>query len=411
MEAQLIGLSSDVATSRPPTFLRRLAAHLLLILFGVFLSLASLEIALRIYNPFGWRLRGDKIILPTDEIKVVNNPNPLPYMDATIVQTRNSIGFRGPNPPQDLPNWLSLVTVGGSTTECFYLSDNKTWPARLSVLLDGSFSKVWVNNAGFDGQSTYGHQLMIKDYLSSLRPKVALFLFGINDIGLAKENSYDQYFTDHLDFWKTLATNREATLRLPQLVPTFSEKLAASFYSFELPSTILNLTRVWRAKKNGFDHQTFDIRQSKPLETSDAEIQTKVAEHRHDFIPSFQSRVRSLIALSRANGIEPVFVTQPFFLGQGIDPTTGMRLDLPVWRANMNGKTWWTILETYNDVTRSIAAEGDVHVIDLARLLPKDSRFFYDVMHFNTLGAETAAGLIAKGLIPFLAERFPSFRR
>jgi hypothetical protein len=39
-----------------------------------------------------------------------------------------------------------------------------------------------------------------------------------------------------------------------------------------------------------------------------------------------------------------------------------------------------------------------VEVIDLARLMPKNSRYFYDMSHFTNAGAAEVADLLAQAL-------------
>ena len=46
------------------------------------------------------------------------------------------------------------------------------------------------------------------------------------------------------------------------------------------------------------------------------------------------------------------------------------------------------MLGRYNDVLRALAAEENTLLIDLARQLPKDSRYFYDTLHFTNEGAK-----------------------
>ena len=71
--------------------------------YGVYLFIVTLlvmELALRIYNPFHFRLKGDKILLPINEREtIVNRINP--KLDPVIINTRNSLGFRGPEAPKD----------------------------------------------------------------------------------------------------------------------------------------------------------------------------------------------------------------------------------------------------------------------------------------------------------------------
>ncbi|MBI5184572.1 MAG: SGNH/GDSL hydrolase family protein [Nitrospinae bacterium] len=114
-------------------------------------------------------------------------------IDKQIIHKKNMLGFRGENPPKNFEEKLTLITVGGSTTECFYLSDGKTWTDVLGKKLNARFSNgTWINNAGLDGHSTFGHLVLMEDYIVRLKPKIALFLVGINDLGREDLRSYDQ---------------------------------------------------------------------------------------------------------------------------------------------------------------------------------------------------------------------------
>ena len=84
------------------------------------------------------------------------------------MHTKNSLGFRGAPPPRDFPDYLTIITIGGSTTECFYLSDGRTWPDLLGQNLSREFNRVWVNNAGLDGATTYRHLILMEDYVVTL---------------------------------------------------------------------------------------------------------------------------------------------------------------------------------------------------------------------------------------------------
>jgi hypothetical protein len=58
----------------------------------------------------------------------------------------------------------------------------------------------------------------------------------------------------------------------------------------------------------------------------------------------------------------------------------------------------------YNDVLRKIRSEYKVHVIDLARELPKSSKYFYDLYHYNNAGAEEVAKILYKELKPIFSK-------
>jgi hypothetical protein len=62
------------------------------------------------------------------------------------------------------------------------------------------------------------------------------------------------------------------------------------------------------------------------------------------------------------------------------------------------------VQELYNDATRATARAHGVVIVDAARELPKDSRLFYDFMHFTNEGAAQLGDLVAAGMEPRLRE-------
>src|SRR5664280_2378157 len=120
--------------------------NLLVILVSLILVLGLCELILRVYNPLGFRIKGNKIILPINKKEIIHHEHGLGKLDKVVIHQRNSLGFRGPEPSADFPRDLTIVTVGGSTTECFDLAENKTWPHDLGVDLQRHFNHLWLNN-------------------------------------------------------------------------------------------------------------------------------------------------------------------------------------------------------------------------------------------------------------------------
>ncbi len=124
--------------------------NFLAFIFGLLLTIFLLEIGLRCYNPFGFRLKGDRIILETNTSKTFANDK-IKSLAPSITHSKNSLGFRGPELPVDRDNWTTIFAVGGSTTECYFISDGKDWPTLLGKKITKQSSKIWMNNAGLDG--------------------------------------------------------------------------------------------------------------------------------------------------------------------------------------------------------------------------------------------------------------------
>ena len=365
----------------------------LLLLFGTVVALLLLELLLRLYNPVQARIKGNRIVLTTNKTYHINN-DIITGLDPEIIVSRNSIGFRGPNPPADVQNHFSLVAIGGSTTQCFYLSDDQTWTAQLGKNLEQSFKSVWVNNAGLDGHTTHGHLILLEDFITNLHPKVALFLVGVNDIARAAISDWD-------------AENVKSGVQFGS-VKAFIKSLSA--YS-EVVSLFLNGYRSYTAYKAGLLHDQIDLTQRGYLDVPEAEQRESFLQNvRPEFISGYQERLTKIVELCRKNGIEPVFLTQPLLVGFGSDDVTGVDLArVRAYGPRQTGKMYWDVLEAYNDVTRKVAKDQGVLLVDLAREMPKSSRYFYDFIHFTPQGAHVVADILYESLCPVLQAKFPDY--
>ncbi len=368
--------------------MKKRLGYIIYLFVAVFLLL---EVALRIYNPFHLRLKGDKIMLPVNQKLIITN-RINPKLDSVIVDSRNSLGFRGPELPRDTGALLKIITIGGSTTECHFLNDDKTWPYLLGGVLTDSFRSCWLNNAGLDGHSTYGHLVLLNDHVKKLRPSVVLFLTGINDVELPEPTFHDKLNT------------RGAVADWRHYI----------FENSEVLNVLLNLARGWRAQR--FNNTTnsmlvLDSVQRKVL--PDSVTGSRLARQA-PYLESYRNRLEQLADTCVAWHILPVFVTQPNLFGFGKDSVTGADLTLfptdgPT--VEMNGALIWGMLERYNDVVRRLCAQKKLPLIDLARLMPKNSLYFYDMSHFTNQGAAEVSSLLAGPFDSILKEYFPQYAR
>ena len=160
------------------------------ILLGVLIALIICEIILHFYNPLPFAVSKGRLVLPANQQTVYKNTW-IKKLDSSIYYSRNSLGFRGPEPTDSVNKLLSIICIGGSTTECRFISDSLTWPYQLSQQLKDSFPAIWINNAGIDGHSSFGHLLLLKEYITRLKPKYVTFLIGANDVETDKPQQFD----------------------------------------------------------------------------------------------------------------------------------------------------------------------------------------------------------------------------
>ena len=362
-------------------FLKNLA----LLLVSTLFCLLVLEVALRIYDPFNFRITGDAITLRANFTETWVNQQ-TPKLDSQIVFSKNNLGFRGPDKPANLEDYLSIVAVGGSTTECRFSSDGKEWPSLLGKKLAADFSQTWLNNAGLDGHSTHGHQVLLNDYLVALKPSVALFYVGINDMGRSDLNSFD----------KSVIQGNTGNVR-----EFFLEKSKVANAGF-------NLLRAWQAKKLRLTHNlALDLAKVPMLEQTESDREAFLQQCEEEWLPGYQARLQALVDTCRRHGIEPVFLTQPVLFGEGIDSLSGVDLErVEVWPA-ANGQTLWAMLKRYNATTLEVARQNGCHAIDVGGSFPKNSAYYYDFLHYTNEGNEALAALIFRELRPYLAAKYP----
>lgn len=372
----------------------KLLKNFFALLLGIIISFFILEGALRIYNPLDFRVKGDKIILPANKKYVIRRDKlqkKYTKFDETIIHSKNSLGFRGEEPPLDLSKYLTIITVGGSTTECTFLSDGKTWTDLLGKKIKGTFKNIWINNAGFDGQSTFGHAILMKDYILKLKPDIVLFLVGAND------QDRDDIGEQDMEIMR----NKYAFYSMKGFLKSMANHS-------EVFSLGLNFYRYWKALKIGVEHGEIDFRIYKNVDISKFETDENIKLRKKTvetskamYAEGYRRRLQALIDISIENGITPVLITQPSFYGDFIDDVTNVDFRFTA--------ISWEILEIYNNITRQVGEKNNIIVVDLAREMPKSSKYYYDWLHFTNQGAEKVAEIIYNNIHSFIAGNYPEF--
>lgn len=349
--------------------------------FSALLTVLLLEAVLRVYNPLNTSVRGNRINLKTD-VNWTYTGGANSQLDSKIVHRKNNIGFRGRD-YESRKGLFRVFTVGGSTTENLYLTEGKTWPDVLEHFLRPDFPNLWMNNAGFTGHSTFAHQLLLEEHVAKYDADVVIFLVGINDVNRSDLNDLA------LRFWE----------------PRFAELAGYS----ELAALVLNIYRARRAGKQNITHNTEGLNENWLMtwDISKAEIEAAITYTR-GLTAAYHERLMKLVETTREMGAVPVLVTQPTLYGDVIDDRTGIDLG-KIYVSEVDGITAWKILELYNDITRIVARDLDVRLVDLANELPKSSYYFYDTIHFTNEGAAMVGGLLHQELGPYLARQFPDY--
>lgn len=302
--------------------------------------------------------------------------------------TTNNLGFRGqeiirPKPPGE----FRVFIIGGSTTECVYLDDTLAITSVLETYLnshlpDSISSKVY--GAGKSGDRSYDHLAMIGQRIIHLQPDLILVFCGINDLTAAI------YEADYIH----MPRGSGAKISFPDLVKY-------SLTEFQLPR------RLYYGYKGILKPQTGDDLLKAISFKSDykRKVEMRKSSPRTDHIPRtdlepYRNNLKSIIGLARSHNLRLVFMTQATTWNSKTDPD----ITNWIWGTYKNGFTYREdlmddVMTAYNDVMRTVAADHNLPVFDMALLMPKSLDFFYDDCHFNIRGAQKAGTLLGNFLM------------
>jgi len=301
-------------------------------------------------------------------------------MPSKIYTSTNSNGLRGRNLPKDPENYVKIITVGGSTTICTLNPDTGTWSYFTEQNLLKQNPNVWLNNAGLNGHSTFGHKILLEDYLIKLKPQCIIFLIGLNDMEREKKDVFLLYDQTTLE--------------------TFRGKLKNALLNSEIVGVLANVYRKWNTNVDVMDNiLDWKFENSKHLSVSEDVMQKNEQDIKEKFIPDFKDRISELGVICKENNIVPVFMTQTLPYGNLMDPTTKINMATAQFSDGVNGEFINRKLNLYNKALIETCIEDGYSYIDLASSFPKDTKYYYDPMHYTIEGNKHVANFISEELI------------
>jgi len=350
--------SMDQPGVRKPARLRLKLAMLSLAVL-TFLLLAELGLRIFWHNPYRYDDPDHLILLriSTPGRHFILNRS-LISKDPAIIDFRvNERGYIYPVHQFDNPN-VTIAFLGGSTTELFSVDEPSRFPAYISTLLAKRGLKVNTLNGGRSLTTIHDALNILINHLIDDRPDVVVFMEAVSDIGvLGRDGSYRR------------------SMSLP---PSFSPIIT---WTMQRASSLSYLAGALRAVA------TIQLAPANIVPAGNAfapRIQKPVP------VEEFAKRLRVFVRASKAFGITPVLMTQPF---------ANMRNNLT--------PDWVDATQQYvfNGATRTVGREEDVVVIDLARhflesVPDRDApmAYFYDGIHVTDRGSQEEASYIVQRL-------------
>jgi lysophospholipase L1-like esterase len=383
--------------------------RLILILVGLAIALVIGEFGLRAY--YSIKDKNHKYYVWPPNLHKVSKPIPgtMPGVNGIAHFNVNSDGIRGDEFSSDQK--YRILAIGGSTTECLFLDQEKSWPYALQNKLNSlHLSKVWIGNVGKSGLSTREHYMHMK-YLLPQYPGIdaIVILAGCNDLirRLIEDKKYDPYFLDHYDYWEQRLI-RGAFSETPYKQGKY--RFHSGYYDELAIGSLVKQIMYINSKREMVQDETGNLFVNlRNLRKGALEI----VEHLPDLtsgLEEYKKNLNAIIDIAQSRSTRIVFITQPSLWKQDM---TEKEKDLiwNGWIESPKSKRYYSEIalmrgmQAYNDTLLQVCKVRGVECIDLASVLPKDSTIFYDDVHFSDKGSLMTADVIFKYLrknMPFL---------
>ncbi len=312
-----------------------------------------------------------------DELRMADSLVPKEYPFRT-----DSEGFIEPALIHQHPD-LTLVFLGGSTTACYYVDEDKRFPALVGRLLEKD-TKLKVNscNSGVGGNFSLHSLDILLNKVIPLKPDLVIMMHNINDLAVlmyAKSYWSKDFKKGH--------TSPIVELH-PKIIDTrlLVDYLIPNLY-LELKSMEKWLRHTLRPKKAA--SQEDELRDFRGK---------KITLDQNFLVQEFKMNEQLFINICRARNITPVLMTMENRLKENPDPLI-MQLTKPLEKdQGISYQEYKEIFDRFNQAIREVGAANRVLVIDLARKVPQEKEYIYDLVHFTTRGSELAARVIKEAL-------------
>jgi hypothetical protein len=346
---------------------------------GFSYALPERAIRLREYRPF-----------------LKENTSPTPYALKCVDSVENKSflfridknGFIVPSEKYAHPD-KNIVFLGGSTTECRFVEENERFPYLTGLLLEKELGvKINSYNAARSGNNSLHSIDIFLNKIIPIKPDVVVLMHNINDLAtLLYEKSYWSLNPPRaviFDMNQEILSNCWKIMR-DRMIP----HLAAALRDFD------RRLRLWLKSDKGSREK------ADPDEFAHIRGK-KIQVNSEDMVAQFEMNLQTFINICKARNITVVLMTMANRMKENPDRillNSFKRVD----KGNgISYQEFKSLFDKFNDAVRRKAAENGVFLIDLAKEIPPDRAYLYDIVHYNGNGSKRAAEIIKNHLKPVL---------
>ncbi|MBU1040631.1 MAG: SGNH/GDSL hydrolase family protein [Proteobacteria bacterium] len=261
---------------------------------------------------------------------------------------------------------LSIVFLGGSTTECQYMDELARFPYLVGRHLENSLG-ITVNsfNTGHAGNNSEHSLFILQAKVVPKHPKIVVMMECVNDLT-----------------WLLTMGNYYA--------PHYNRGIIVEKEYNPIKNFILSFVRQKAAVQFDANDEFAGYRESKKYISIE------------DICAQYKKNLELFVFICKQQNIIPVLMTQfnRFTMETKKEFQDNNHLKSLEDRFGMSFEQYYHSYHSLNNVQRIVAAEQHIPLIDLDKLVPKSSEYMYDTVHLSEKGSRLVAEIIAKQLEP-----------
>jgi hypothetical protein len=369
------------------------------ILIIIFVSLATLKIADVSFGFFQSQSVIASLSKGTDRSIVLRELNPnqrasirpnnnymkdvenLSQIDYKINVDRN--GFISTGNQLEINPEIKILFLGGSTTETLYVPEKNRFPSVVERNLRSQLAQTLnVYNGGVSGNHSMHSIFALLAKGIPLEPNYVVFMHNMNDFALlSKTESYwiaprGRAILIESNDGKFSTIEDSSRNDFFNLIKTAKNMLAPNLYTYLRPRLFGDIT-LYRDEFEGFSKNYIDL---------DLDLMER----------SFRSSITSFVKISKAWNITPILMTQANRVDHNFKYFK--KWVIRYQRGEMTSQEFSDLYKRMNEITREVAIQENVILIDLDAQIPKTNEFLYDTIHLNEAGSILAGKVITKKL-------------
>jgi len=357
---------------------------IIFILLLLLLAIVLAEYSLKIIYPekvidYGSQERHIRLRERPPEFKAYVSPasSEMQYIDGLdagkkLLRTDKN-GFIEPSGEYKNPD-MNIVFLGGSTTECEFVEENKRFPYVVGKKIEEQTGlKVNSFNAGMYGNNTLHSINILLNKIIPMKPDIIFMMHNINDLHiLMHEQTY----------WNNNST------RSPILSVDYKTGVLRKIKNATFPNLFRELKfHINNVLSKGSNDEFYNTRNN------------KITINSKKIIEQFEINLKLFVSISKISGIKPVLMTQFNRFKEKPDETVLKSIGKSLEQFNMSYQEYRELYNSLTDSILKVAAKNNIAVIDLSSKVPKTNEYMYDSIHLNNNGSLYVSKIVSDNLL------------